>query len=255
MQMYERILKRILLRHDLNQPGGIDRAYEACVDYARQHLLKDPNCNAFLQLAAQRLETVPIHLDRISITTPIPLGAKIDLYVSDENEIILSGNEEGLEYLAELLKRLKDEESNDHLHLDPGEGSLTHRSWPLVVYKESSDWFEEQELASGVPEPHPERAALDPMTVVAVQFLDPTPLPLHLPPYRLLKARPLGKTPESGETLQGPHGWEKPFEPGAPDRTALFALTTDDGREVKVNLHLDDPGVLYFRKTDLQDLI
>jgi hypothetical protein len=255
MQMYERLLKRILSRHDLNSPGGIDRAYEACVDYARQNLLKDPNCNAFLQLAAQKLETVPIHLDRISITTPIPLGSRLDLYVSDENEIVLSCNEEGIEYLAELLKRLKDEESNDHLHLDPGEGPLTHRSWPLVVYKEGSDWFDEQELASGAPEPPPERAGLDPALVAAVQFLDPTPIPLHLTPHRLLKARLLGPAPSSGETLQGPHGWEKPFDPGAQDRAFLFAVTTDDGREVKALLHLDDPGVLYFKRIDLQDLL
>ncbi len=255
MQMYERLLKRILSRHDLNQPGGIDRAYEACVDYARQHLLKDPNCNAFLQLAAQKLETIPIHLDRISISTPIPLGSKLDLYVSDENEIVLSCNEEGLEYLAELLKRLHEEESGDHLHLDPGEGPLTHRSWPLVVYKESSDWFEEQELASAVVEPPPERAALDFASVAAVQFLDPTPPPLHLPPHRLLKCRFLGPPSASGETLQGPHTWEKPFDVGAPDRTSLFAVSTDDGREVKVLLHKDDPGVLFFRKADLQDLL
>lgn len=254
MNTYERLLTRILARYDLNLPDGIDKAYEACVDYARQHLLKDPNCNAFLQLAAQKLEAVPIHIDRISLTTPIPLGAKLDLYVSDENEIVLSGNEEGLDYLSELLEKLKTEESNDHLHVDPGEGSLTHRSWPLVVYKESGDWFEDLELSDEPAIPLPDRASLDPVSVAAVQFLDPSPPPLKLSPHKLRRAAYLGPAPSPGETLQGPHRWEKPFDLGAPDRRILFSVASDDGREIKVLLHLDDPGVLFSTRADLQGI-
>ncbi len=256
MNEYEKLLQKILAPFDLSQPGQIDRAYETCVDYARRNLLNDPNCNDFLLLASQKLETIPVHLDTIGLTTPMSPESRLDLYVSDENEVVLSGNREGLSYLIDLLNKLKDEEPSEHFHLDPGEAPLTRRSWPFIVYREEHPWFDEQDThpieALGLPD----RSTLDPGQVVAIQFLDFPPAHLKLASQKLYKIG-VSVGPNVSES---PHripskAWEKHYEGGAEGRYHEFALVNDAQVPVKVRLHLDDPGVQFFQRSDLANLL
>ncbi len=262
MDEYEKLVKKILAPFDLSQTGQIDRAYEACVDYARQNLLNDPNCNAFLHLAAQKLETLPVHLDTIGLTTPASPDSRLDLYVSDENEVVLSANREGLDYLLELLNRLKDEQPSEHFHVDPGESPLTRRSWPFVVYREDSHWFDEQDSHAEDNAGMPDRSALDPERVVAVQFLDFTPPPLRLSGQKLYKVT--APTPVDPSTRPAPSqpfrhspqpSWEKHLEGGAENRYHVFTLVNEVGKPIQARLHLDDPGVMYFERSDLANLL
>lgn len=246
---YEQILQQILSRYDLSRQGEIDRAYDSCVEYARNHLLEDPNCNAFLQLAAQRLETVPYHLDTIVLTTSMPETARLDVYVSDENEVVLSGNDEGFEYLMELVRRLRDTEGDDHFHLVPGETALTKRSWPTVVYREETSWFDQQEEEASEASPPEDRRDLSAKDVTAVQFWNSPPAHLKLASRKLYKARAVVEDDGRAES------WEKVLEGGEASRFCSFDISNDVGRWVRVRLHLDDPDVQFFRRSDLVGLI
>jgi len=250
MHEYEKLLQNILASFNLEKPGEIDRAYEACVEYARTNLLNDPNCNAFLHLASQRLESMPVHLDTIGMTTPLPSEARLDLYVSDENEVVLSGNRYGLDYLGSLLDRLKDAEASEHFHLDPGDGPLTRRSWPFIVYREEGDWFEEQEKMAAAAAMGPDRSQLDPGQVVVVQFMDFPPPYLKLATQKLYKVAP---PPPEGKAPR--QIWDKHYEGGTDKRYHDFLLVNDDSVPVHVRLHMDDPGVLYFQRSDLANLL
>jgi hypothetical protein len=219
-------------------------------------LLNDPNCNAFLHLAAQKLETQAVHLDIIGLTTPLSAEARLDLYVSDENEVVLSGNREGLDYLVDLVNRLKEEQPSEHFHADPGEGPLTRRSWPFVVYREETSWFDAQDSLADEGIGLPDRGALNPAEVVAVQFLDWPPAHLGLSAQKLYKVSIPSPTPVDPhpERLKRPP-WEKHWEGGEPSRFHEFSLVGDSGKSVQVRLHLDDPGVLYFQRSDLANLL
>jgi len=250
MEEYEKLLRKILGSFDLEKPGEIDHAYEACVDYARRNLVNDPNCNAFLHLAAQRLETIPVHLDIIGMTTPMPPDARLDLYVSDENEVVLSGDKSGLEYLSDLLRHLTEAEDSEHFHLDPGEAPLSRRSWPFVVYREEPHWFEEQEKLSILGAQGPDRSALDPAQVVVIQFMDFPPPALKLNTQKLYKVQvPTEARPAPKQV------WDKHLEGAAESRYHTFALLNEAGVPVHVRLHLDDPAVLYFQRSDLANLL
>jgi hypothetical protein len=250
MHEYEVLLNKILSSFNLEKPGEIDRAYESCVDYARQNLVNDPNCNAFLHLASQRLETIPVHLDIIGLTTPLPPNAHLDLYVSDENEVVLSGDRVGLDYLADLLNKLTDADTSEHFHLDPGEAPLTRRSWPFVVYREEPGWFEEQDKLAAAAAMGPDRSTLDPTQVAVVQFMDYPPPTLKLATQKLYKVvLPTVSNPGSK------HVWDKHLEGGEESRYHAFLLVNDSGVTVHVRLHLDDPAVLYFQRSDLANLL
>lgn len=246
---YEQILQQILSKYDLTRQGEIDRAYESCVDYARTYLLNDPNCNAFLQMAARKLETVPYHLDTIVLKTTVPDEARLDLYVSDENEIVLSGNDAGLDYLIELLQKLKDSETEDHFHLLPKETALTSRSWPMVVYHEETEWFEEQEREAEAEETSALASLPKPQEISAIQFLDSPPKHLNLLPRKIYPARWDEKTKKPSTVT-----WEK----GSPDEEgghwAFFKVRNEEGRWLHLRLNLNDPEVVFFSSRDLEGL-
>ena len=55
IEKHAEILDRILGGFDLSHDFGRKRAYEAAIDYARDHLVEDPHCDEFLAAAAKRL--------------------------------------------------------------------------------------------------------------------------------------------------------------------------------------------------------
>jgi hypothetical protein len=108
-ERYAQLLDQIIRPFDLTHDFGRKRAYEAAIEYARQHLVEDPHCNDFLKVAAKRLGFAPIAFDTLESRVKLPKNAWLDVWISDEDdEVALTGTREGIQYLIDLLSQLRD---------------------------------------------------------------------------------------------------------------------------------------------------
>lgn len=247
VERHREILERILLDHDLSHDFGRKQAYEAALDYAREHLVDDPHADEFLAAAADRLGFAPISFRDIESRVKLPRGAWLDLWISDEeDEIALTGTREGLEYLIQLLTHLKESRNpEEHVHLDRGYGPMTEASANLVLFREEESWFTGTP-AEGEYEPYPTRQ-IEAEAIFAIQFL-------HLPPddipitanklYRVISIEPAAESDERA----------KDFPEGDAERYRRFTFVSDRGEPFTYTFHLDDPGVNYFTHREILSL-
>src|SRR5579859_413688 len=173
-ERYAQLLDQIIRPFDLTHDFGRKRAYEAAIDYARQHLIDDPHCNYFLKAAAKRLGFAAISFDTLENRVKLPKNAWLDVWISDEDdEVALTGTREGIQYLIDLLSQLRDAaDPEQHIHLDRAILPMTENSANLVLFKEEESWF--TGAADALQEPFPERE-IDPKSIYAIQFI-------HYPP-------------------------------------------------------------------------
>jgi hypothetical protein len=246
LERHSEVLDQILGRFDLTHDFGRKRAYEAAIDYAREHLVDDPHCDDFLKTAANRLGFAPVSFDTIESRVKLPKGAWLDIWISDEDdEVALTGTREGIQYLIDLLSQLKNtKDREEHIHLDRGYLPMTETSANLVLFREDESWF------TGIddcdPEPYPERE-IDPKQIYAIQFIHfpPDDLPITAQKlYRVLKVEP---EDGSGAAL-------KEFPDGAEERYHRFTFVADNGERFTHSFHLDDPGVNYFTHREILSL-
>src|SRR4051812_20255037 len=189
-ERYAQILDQIIKPFDLSHDFGRKRAYEVAIDYARQHLINDPQCDEFLKTAAERLGFQAISFDALENRVKVPKDAWLDIWISDEDdEVALTGTREGIQYLIDLLSQLRDSaDPEQHVHLDRGMLPMTENSANLVLFKEEESWFPGA-AAEGAPSDFPQRE-IDPKQIYAIQF---THYPPDAPPisahrlYRVLK--------------------------------------------------------------------
>src|SRR5512142_1572458 len=169
-ERYAQILDQILGPFDLSHDFGRKRAYEAAIDYAREHLIEDPHCNEFLTAAAKRLGFAPITFDTIESRVKVPKDAWLGVWISDEDdEIALTGTRSGIQYLIELLTHLRDATDPDqHIHLDRGLAPMTDNSANLVLFKEEESWF--TGAGTDLGDEFPQRE-VDPKSIYAIQFV------------------------------------------------------------------------------------
>ena len=108
-ERYAQILDQIIKPFDLSHDFGRKRAYEAAIDYARQQLINDPQCDEFLKTAAERLGFQAISFDALENRVKVPKDAWLDVWISDEDdEVAFTGTKEGLQYMIDLLTQLRD---------------------------------------------------------------------------------------------------------------------------------------------------
>src|SRR5215210_8846499 len=188
-ERHAQLLDQIIRPFDLSHDFGRKRAYEAAIEYAREHLIDDPHCNEFLGAAAKRLGFAEVSFDTLESRVKLPKEAWLDLWISDEDdEVALTGTREGIQYLIDLLTQLRDAtDPEQHIHLDRGALPMTENSANLVLFKEDETWFTGVG-AEGVQD-YPQRE-IDPKSIYAIQFI-------HYPPddlpnsaqrlYRVLK--------------------------------------------------------------------
>src|SRR5580765_1246371 len=156
-ERYAQLLDQIIRPFDLTHDFGRKRAYEAAIEYARQHLVEDPHCNDFLKVAATRLGFAPITFDTLESRVKLPKDAWLDVWISDEDdEVALTGTKQGLQYLIDLLSHLRDAgDPEQHIHLDRAILPMTENSANLVLFKEEETWF--TGASTEMPETYPER--------------------------------------------------------------------------------------------------
>ena len=246
-ERYAQLLDQIIRPFDLTHDFGRKRAYEAAIEYARQHLVEDPHCNDFLKVAATRLGFAPITFDTLESRVKLPKNAWLDVWISDEDdEVALTGTKEGIQYLIDLLSQLRDAgDPEQHIHLDRAILPMTENSANLVLFKEEETWFTGAST-DGMAEAYPERE-VDPKSIYAIQFIhyppDDLPISAHKL-YRVLKV----------EADDGYSSSIKEFGDGTENRYFKFTFVADNEEKFTYTFHLDDPAVNFFTHREILKL-
>ncbi|HVR43918.1 MAG TPA: hypothetical protein VMS56_10810 [Thermoanaerobaculia bacterium] len=246
VEQVTQLLDQIIHRFDLSHDFGRKQAYEAAIDYAREHLIEDPSCDVFLSVAAERLGFAPISFDHLENRVKLPKGAWLDVWIAEEeDEIAITGTEEGIQYLIDLLGQLKGAKRREqHIHLDRVYLPLTEQSASLVLFREDESWF------TGGPVPaedrYPQRE-IEPKTIYAIQFIHYPPDDLPITAQKLYRVTAVEECAAEEPNL-------KEFPEGASERYRRITFVADTGEKFTYAFHLDDPGVNYFTHREIVSL-
>jgi hypothetical protein len=247
-ERYAQILDQIISRFDLSHDFGRKGAYEAALEYARQNLIEDPQCNEFLLAAAKRLGFAAVTRETLESRIKLPKEAWLDVWISDEDdEVALTGTREGIQYLIDLLTQLRDtSDPEQHIHLDRGALPMTENSANLVLFKEEETWF--TGVAGEGMQEYPQRD-IEPKAIYAIQFI-------HYPPDDLpISAHKLYRVLKVEEAEQSPSGTSiKEFGEGSENRYYKFAFIADNDERFTYTFHLDDPAVNFFTHREILSL-
>jgi len=246
-ERYTQLLDQIIRPFDLTHDFGRKRAYEAAIEYARQHLVEDPHCNDFLNAAAKRLGFAAITFDTLESRVKLPKNAWLDVWISDEDdEVALTGTREGIQYLIDLLSQLRDAtDPEQHIHLDRAVLPMTENTANLVLFKEEETWFTGVTV-EGMQEPYPERE-VDPKSIYAIQFIHYPPEDLPISAHRLYRV--LKVEPDDGYSSS-----IKEFGDGSETRYYKFTFIADNEEKFIYTFHLDDPAVNFFTHREILKL-
>ncbi len=246
-ERYAQLLDQIIRPFDLTHDFGRKRAYEAAIEYARQHLIEDPHCNDFLNVAAKRLGFAAITFDTLESRVKLPKNAWLDVWISDEDdEVALTGTREGIQYLIDLLSQLRDAtDPEQHIHLDRAVPPMTENTANLVLFKEEESWFTGVST-DGMQESFPERD-IDPKSIYAIQFIHYPPEDLPISAHRLYRV--LKVEPDDGYSSS-----IKEFADGAETRYFKFTFIADNEEKFTYTFHLDDPAVNFFTHREILKL-
>ena len=245
VELHSELLDEIIRPFDLTHDFGRKRAYEAAIEYARDHLIEDPHCEDFLKAAAKRLDFAPVTFDTLESRVKLPKSAWLDVWISDEDEeVAFTGTKDGIQYLIDLLTQLRDaSDPEQHIHLDRAVMPMTENSANLVLFKEEETWFTGAGTESG-DEEYPERE-IEPGQIYAIQFIHypPEDLPISAHKlYRVLKAEHDEKVPAAAI---------KEFGDGSEKRYYRFTFVADNDDKFTYSFHLDDPAVNYFTHREI----
>ncbi len=136
-------IDELIAQYDLGTEEGPSAAEAACIRYAVENLHDRRSFNAFMEVVAEKLGTLPVRMNDFSGTIgDPPSSAKVHVRLSEENAAELTGNAEGLKYLARLMLELAREPiEHDHVHLDPDRPPM-HGGAYMVIYHEPDAWFD-----------------------------------------------------------------------------------------------------------------
>jgi hypothetical protein len=246
-ERYAQLLDQIVRPFDLSHDFGRKRAYEAAIDYARQHLVNDPHCNDFLHVAAKRLGFAAVTFDTLESRVKLPKNAWLDVWISDEDEeVAFTGTREGIQYMIDLLTQLRDSsDPEQHIHLDRGMLPMTENSANLVLFKEEETWFTGA-ATDAAGEQYPQRE-IDPKAIYAIQFIHYPPEDLPISAHRLYRVLKV-------EEDDGVSASVKEFGEGGDGRYFRFTFIADNEERFTYSFHLDDPAVNYFTHREILSL-
>ncbi len=244
-ERYTQLLDQIIRPFDLTHDFGRKRAYEAAIEYARQHLIDDPHCNEFLNAASSRLGFAAVSFDTLESRVKLPKEAWLDVWISDEDdEVAFTGTKEGIQYMIDLLTQLRDTtDPEQHIHLDRGVMPVTENSANLVLFKEEETWF--TGAGEGPQDELPIRD-IDPKQIYAIQFIHYPPDDLPISAHRLYRVIKV-------EQDDGYSASVKEFG-GSENRYFRFTFVADNEERFTYSFHLDDPAVNYFTHREILKL-
>jgi hypothetical protein len=262
---YNRILDGLLIGVDMADEVSRKLVYNSCLTYAQQELDADPDVNLFIALAAKRLGQVRVHFGVVKSIVPMPEKARLHLRYAPQGGPTLTGNADGLRYLSDLCAALadsptsNDEGPEEHVHLYENEPPMFGQSYGLTIYHSSDGWFDRHAVAPDDAEgdedapaaPSPPREVA-PESVVALEFFEDHGMPLPPPVY--LRFDKLYRVLD--QRIYDPEDkvWAKRISEEEDGRMHIFAIRDDAQERFEIALHLDDPSIHYFTRSDLEQV-
>lgn len=262
-EQYSKIIDSLTVGTDMRDEVSRRMAYNACLTYAEREISFDPDVNLFVSLAAERLEQLHVYFDVIKNMVQMPENARLRLRYTlpDDPDPTLTGNTEGLRYLSSLCTALISSPplsrtgSEDHVHLNAGEPPMIGNSYGLTVYHSADNWFDRfanpPEDAEEVNTELPLRQVL-PEQIAAIEFLKDENV--QIPPFFYLRHDKLYRVLDFRSYSQKEEVPVKPIESGNEDRLFVFTIRDDAQELFDIALHLDDPSLHYFTKSDLEQV-
>ncbi len=244
---YSYVIDELIAKYDLGTEEGRSAAHAACIRHANENLRDRRSFNAFMQAVAERLGTVPVRLNDFSdaVSEP-PANARIHVKVIKENLVNVTGNADGLRYLASIILELaRDAVEHDHAHLYADEPPMCGDVC-LTVYHEPDPWFEHLREQEGKQEEPPASISaipIDPSDVAALCVL--AEIPETMPLTKCMLYRVVSAEPYRREYL-----WERRIREGN-ERFFIFTLRNDEGVEEGFGFDLDDPDVLFVSRQNI----
>ena len=265
-QEYNRLLDGLLVGVDRGNDVSRKMGYNSCLTYARQELDTDPDVNQFIAMAAQRLGQVRVHLGVVKGMVPTPADARLHLRYAPQGGPVLTGNRTGLRYLSDLCASLADatvpdgQGPEEHVHLYENEPPMFGQSYGLTIYHSSEEWFDRHAIAlddaeadagDAAPASLPPREVA-PDQVAAIEFFQDDDLPL--PPPLYLRYDKLYRVLDQRPYHPGDRVWVKRLSEEEDGRLYVFSMRDDAQERFEIALHLDDPSIHYFTKSDLEQI-
>ena len=258
---YDRIIEELSVGVDMDDDVSRKMSYNACLDYAKRDLGADFDVNVFLEMAAERFDQVRVHFAVIKGLVPMPEDARLHLKYAPVGGPVLTGNTTGLRYLSDLCAALADtpvpegDGVEEHIHLYDNEPPMFGQSYGLTIYHSGDAWFDRYGVEPSDTEAEtlsrPPRE-ISPEQIAAIEFFEENDMPL--PPVLYLRYDKLYRALDFRQHLQGDGVWTKPSENEENGRRYVFTIR-DDAQEIfEIALHLDDVGVHYFTKIDLEQI-
>ena len=237
-----RVVDDLIAEYDLSQETGRKRAYRKCEEYATEHIAGRVEYNAFMGAVSEKLGMPATRRDSfVEELGEVPENAKLYLRYSRAGPE-LTGNAEGLRYLAALVTELADQSiEDDHAHLYAGRPPMYGNTYPLIIYHEPDAWFER--LEAGQEEPSIAVRNIEPSEVVALCLLGSIPPGMLLTKQRLYRVLAV-------RAYDGHEIWEKRIREEN-ERFFIFTIINDDGVQESFGFDLDDSEVLLFSRQDI----
>jgi hypothetical protein len=265
-QEYNRLLEGLLVGVNMEDDVSRKMGYNSCLAYAQQELDADPDVNQFIAMAAQRLGQVRVHLGVVKGIVSMPEEARLHLRYAPQGGPTLTGNADGLHYLSDLCAALADfpapssEGPEEHVHLYENEAPMFGQSYGLTIYHSSDEWFDRHAVAPDAAETDAEDAPsatpppreITPDQVAAIEFFQDGNLPL--PPTLYLRYDKLYRVIDQQQHHADDAVWVKRLSEEEDDRMCVFSIRDDAQERFEIALHLDDPSIQYFTKSDLEQI-
>ncbi len=243
MSMIRELIKGTNLDDDLDRK----KAFHKCVEYAENKLKDNSEYNHFVSIAAKTLRQ-PAIVKNISESIQTRGDEKLYLSYSPSHGPELCGNEPGLSFLSHIFGTLsRSKMDGEHVHLYAGEEPLYGNSYPLTIFKEGDQWFEEHAKSKEMKPEEPIRQRnLSPSEIKALLF------PVPIPPSELITQNKIYKVIRV-EKYRNQKVWEKRIRESN-DRMFVFSFLDDGGKPASFAFDLDDEAIFLFTGTDLQQL-
>ncbi|MHC4353901.1 MAG: hypothetical protein ACYS0H_14425 [Planctomycetota bacterium] len=249
---YDKTIDQLTGGFDLDSDVGRREAYERCIEYADRELDGTLDYNPFLDVAADKLDQEPVRKDIVRSMIEQSGREKLHLTYREESGPELTGNAAGLSYLSAVLDGLSKATMNgEHSHFFSGRPPLCGKSFPLTIYLEDDDWFEEHtgDDDNGEKDDTAGRRFrdIDVGQIEAFMLLSHVPIELMATPDRIYRVL-------ACEKYEGQDIWVKMIREQS-ERVFTFAFMRDDGERQQLALDIDDKEVAFLTKDHLSQLV